>query len=125
MLLEPHHHKTLSTLVTLFLIGALVLLIDPFMYWMPEGYVFWVLLLAAVLAGVWVGLVSFELPRDEREVVQTHMAARAAYISGVVMLTAALIYQGYYMMFNPWIPATLIVMLVVKLFARLYADRNL
>jgi hypothetical protein len=123
MFLEPHHHTMLSTGVTLFLIGTLVLLMDPFMYWMPEGYIFWMLLVAAATAVVWVGLVSFELPRDEREVLQTHIAARAAYISGVVMLTAALVYQGYHMMFNPWIPATLIVMLVVKLGVRLYAER--
>ena len=113
----------LSYLITaVVLVVLLVLLTDPFMLWMPMGAQLTVLLAAAVLACVWAGFVLYERASDEREMLHTLHAGRVAYLSGIAVLTVALIYQGFAHAIDPWITLALGVMVVAKLIARLYTD---
>jgi len=107
------------------LVALLILLSDPFMLWMPMGVQLAVLLGAAVLACVWTGFVLYERAGDEREALHTMHAGRIAYLSGIAVLTLALIVQGLSHAIDPWIPGALGAMVVAKLAARLYADSYL
>ena len=100
----------------------LVLLSDPFMLWMPMGAQLVVLLAAAVLACVWSGFILYERASDEREALHAMHAARIAYLSGIAVLTLALLLQGLAHAIDPWIPLALGVMVIAKLVARLYSD---
>ncbi len=105
------------------LLILLVLLTDPFMLWMPMGAQLAVLLGAAVFACVWAGFVLYERANDEREALHTMHAGRTAYLSGIAVLTLALVFQGLAHAIDPWISAALAVMVISKLAARLYSEQ--
>ena len=110
----------ISTAVILVLL--LTLLSDPFMVWMPMGVQLLVLLSAAVLACIWAGFVMYEHTHDEREALHKMHAGRIAYLSGIAVLTIALIVQGFAHAIDPWISIALGVMVLVKLGSRFYSD---
>jgi len=113
----------LSYIITaIVLVVLLVLLSDPFMLWMPMGAQLTVLLAAAVFACAWAGFVLYERASDEREALHAMHAGRIAYLSGVAVLTLALVFQGLAHAIDPWITLALGVMVVAKLAARLYSD---
>lgn len=105
------------------LVGLLTLLSDPFMLWMPAEAQMAVLLGAAVLACVWAGFVMYERSTDEREALHKMHAGRVAYLSGIAVLTVALIVQGFAHSIDPWISVALGVMVVSKLIARFYTEQ--
>jgi hypothetical protein len=102
---------------------VLLLLSDPFMLWMPPPAQMTVLLCAAVCACVWVGFVFYERSHDEREATHAMFAGRVAYLSGISVLTLALVVQGLSHQIDQWIPISLGVMVLAKLAARLYSGR--
>jgi hypothetical protein len=51
-------------------------------------------------------------------------AGRTAYLSGIAVLLLALIVQGFAHAIDPWIMLALGVMVVAKLGARLFFDRE-
>lgn len=116
-----------NNFLSIFLAGVLILLLvlisDPFMLWMPDGVQMAVLLAVVLLALVWAGLMLYERPSDERELLHTMRAGRLAYLSGIVVLTLALLIQGLAHAIDPWIAGALGVMVITKLFARLYTER--
>ena len=63
-----------------------------------------------------------EQAHDEREMAHRMHAGRAAYLSGIVVLTVALVVQGLGHHIDPWIALALGMMVVVKLISRLYSD---
>jgi hypothetical protein len=108
--------------VALALVVSLVLLTDPFMYWMPPMAAMGVLVLAAVLLCIWAGFVMYEGAVDEREAVHRMHAGRIAYLSGIGMLTLALLVQGINHTIDPWVAATLVGMVLSKIGARLFHE---
>lgn len=104
------------------LVGLLILLSDPFMLWMPAEAQMMVLLGAAALACVWAGFVMYERSDDEREMLHKMHAGRIAYLSGIAVLTLALIFQGFAHTIDPWVSVALGVMVVSKLLARFYSE---
>lgn len=104
------------------LAALLLLLTDPFMLWMPAKVQMLVLLSAAVLACVWAGFIMYERSADERDIVHKMHAGRVAYLSGVAVLTIALIVQGFDHAIDPWITLALGTMVLAKLGARLYSE---
>lgn len=116
-------NNVLRIVVALAFVGLLILLTDPFMLWMPEAGLMAVLIAAAALMCVWAGFVMYEKAGDEREEAHRMEAGRAAYLSGIAVLTIALVAQGLAHDIDPWISAALAVMVLVKLGVRLYSDR--
>lgn len=104
-------------------VALLVLLTDPFMLFMPPMVAMLVLLGATVLLLVWVGLVMNERASDEREAMHRMHAGRIAYLSGVGVLTLALLVQGLQHNIDPWIAGALTVMVLVKLATHFYTSR--
>jgi len=115
-------NNTLHTFVALAALGCLLLLTDPFMYWMPEAAQMLVLLGVTVLLAVWVGFVANERAADEREAEHRMFAGRVAYLSCIAVLAVALLVQGLTHAIDPWIAAALAVMIVSKLAAHYYSS---
>lgn len=99
------------------------LLTDPFMYWMPAQMEMLILVGVTVLLCVWFGFVASEQANDEREALHRMHAGRVAYLSGIATLTIALLVQGLAHAIDPWIAATLGIMVVAKLASHFYTDR--
>jgi len=112
------HIATAAVLVLL-----LVLLSDPFMLWMPAEAQMAALLGAAILACLWAGFVMYERADDEREVLHKMHAGRVAYLSGIAVLTLALVFQGFAGDIDPWVSTALAVMVISKLAARFYLEQ--
>ena len=106
------------------LVIVLLLLTDPFMYWMPPMAAMGVLLCAAALLLIWAGFVMYEDASDEREAMHRMNAGRVAYLSGVAVLTVALIVQGLSHESDPWVAGALAFMVLSKLGARLFYESN-
>lgn len=115
-------NNLLHIFLAIALVVVLVLLTDPFMYWMPPMAAMGALLCAAVLLLVWAGFVMYEGAADEREAMHRMNAGRVAYLSGVAVLTIGLIAEGLAHHSDPWIGGTLAVMVISKLVARLYFE---
>lgn len=105
------------------LLILLTFLSDPFMLWMPDFAQMMALLAAAVLACVWAGFVMYERTSDERDALHRMNAGRMAYLSGIAVLTVALVVQGFSHNVDPWISGALGIMVLVKLGSRLYSDK--
>lgn len=118
----------MNTYLSMAIVGLMAILLftltDPFMYWMPGATQVVALTLAAVAVAAWAGIVLRESRGDERELQLRAFAGRGAYLSGVALLTLALLIQGLQHAIDPWIPLTLGSMVAAKLAARLYADRT-
>lgn len=116
-------NKLFHILTAIILIGLLTLLSDPFMLWMPGFAQMMTLLGAAILACIWAGFVMYENTIDERDALHRMNAGRMAYLSGIAILTIALIVQGFAHDIDPWISIALGVMVLVKLTSRFYSDK--
>ena len=101
----------------------LLTLADLVPFWMPMMGEMTVLLLVVVLLLVWAGFVLQENAHDEREVLLKMKSGRVAYLSGLGVLMLALVVQGMNHAIDPWIAVALAVMVVTKLFTRLYEEQ--
>ena len=115
---------TFQYLITLALVVLLVLLGNPFMFWMPSMLATTLLLAAALLAVVYAGFILKENGGDERDVLHRMLASRAAYLTGVGILTLALLVQGLMYHIDPWIPLALALMVTAKVVARAWANKT-
>ena len=118
------NNKTLHIGVALTLVFFLLALADVLPFWMPDMNEMIVLLIVALLMLTWTAFVMYEGASDEREVMLRMHAGRVAYLSGICVLLIALIVQGFTHMIDPWIMVALGVMVVSKLCARLFLDRE-
>lgn len=104
-------------------VALLVLLSDPFMLFMPPIAAMIALVGVTVLLCVWVGMVMNERGGDERETVHRQTAGRVAYLSGIAVLTFALLVQGFQHRIDPWIAGALAAMVLAKLATHFYTSR--
>ncbi len=118
--------KNYIQIITAGIIVVLLLaLADLLPFWMPNMAQMFALTIASVLLLVWAGFVMYEKGGDERELVHRMNAGRVAYLSGLGVLTLALIVQGLSHAIDPWILGALGAMVVTKLIARTYAEKYL
>jgi hypothetical protein len=117
------NNLSIQALFAIALLVMLAALTDPFMYWMPSMPQMVALALATAGLAAWIGFVAREQTTDEREDKHRMFAGRVAYLSGLSLLTLALVVQGFSHAIDPWVPVTLAAMVVSKLVARWYTDR--
>ena len=115
-------NKIIYIIAAAILLALLATISDPFMLWMPPKVGMAAFLFVAVLMSVWVGLIMYEKASDERDAVHRMYAGHIAYLSGIVVLTIALVTQGLSHSIDPWITGALATMVVAKLGTRLYSD---
>lgn len=114
--------KYLYITVAAVLAFFLLTLADLVPFWMPMMGEMTALLLVVILLLIWAGFVMQENAHDEREVLLKMKSARVAYLSGLAVLMLALVVQGIEHAIDPWIAIALAVMVVTKLFIRLYEE---
>lgn len=117
-------NNSIQIIVALVIVFFLLALGDFLPFWMPNMNEMLVLLIVTLLMLVWSGFVMYEKATDEREVMLRMHAGRIAYLSGIGVLLVALIVQGFEHAIDPWIMLAIAVMVITKLGARLYLDRE-
>lgn len=115
-------NKIFQIIVALILVVLLLLLANPFTFWMPEMATTVTLVVITALVAIWAGLIIQEKTVDEREVLHSMEAGRTAYLFGIAVLALALLFQGFSHGVDPWILLALGVMVVTRLVSRLYSD---
>lgn len=116
-------NNTIQIVTVVVFVILLGLLSDPFMLFMPPMAAMIALLCSVLLLCVWSGFILYEKVTDEREIMHRMYAGRIAYLSGLGVLTLALLVQGLAHDIDPWVAGTLAVMVVSKLAAHIYFDR--
>lgn len=117
-------NNLIHSIVTFALLLTLLLISDALPFFMPDMMTMVILVVLAALMLVWVAFVLQENGGDERDKEHRMYAGRAAYLSGVAVLTGALLVQGFTHAVDPWIAGALGAMLFAKLVARLYLDKH-
>ncbi len=83
------------------------------------------LVLALVLFGIFASFILREKIVDERDTVHETLAGRNAFLAGSAVLILGIVVEGYAHTVDPWLVATLTVMIVAKIATRLWSDKNM
>jgi len=102
----------------------LLLLVNPWSFWMPEAITYASVMVLFVLASFFAGLVFKSVSQDEREEAHLLFASRAAYFAGVIVLLIGVSYQALYDHADPWLAGTLAIMVIVKALSHIWAKRH-
>ncbi len=104
------------------LIVLVLLLLNPFHFWMPTNVE--MLLVAGALAtfGAVAVFVLRERAIDEREEAHRSSAGRTAFLAGAALLVLGIVVQSFNHAIDPWLVLALVAMIVVKLATRVYSD---
>jgi divalent metal cation (Fe/Co/Zn/Cd) transporter len=113
---------TKEIVVSSVLIVLTVLLLNPFNFWMPEMMVMLMLALTFIAFALFAIFVLREKVQDERELAHRMLSGRVAFLVGSALLTLGIIIQSFNHSVDPWLVVTLVLMILSKIFARLYGD---
>jgi len=107
------------------LVALLVLLLNPFGFWMPTSLQMVILGAAIAAFGTIAAFVLRERASDEREEAHRSFSGRLAFLAGSAVLLFGIVLQSLDHAVDPWLVAVLASMILAKLAARLYGDRFL
>lgn len=110
-----------EVLVSLILIVLLVLLLNPFDFWMPNNMLMMMLVGLIVVFALFAGFVWREGAKDEREMLHRMLAGRSAYLVGAGMLVVGIIIQSFNHRLDPWLVFTLGLMVLAKITGIIYS----
>ena len=114
-----------ETVASFVLIVLLVLILNPFHFWMPMPVHLTILAAIAVVFGAVAAFMFREHAHDERDAVHRMLAGRYAFLAGVAVLLVGIAIQSFEHAIDPWLIGVLTTMIVVKLTVHLYGDRHL
>ncbi len=114
-----------ESVVAAVLIGLLVLLINPMHFWMPDMAHETIIIGLIIAFGLYSVFVLREKARDERDVLHRMLAARAAFFVGTLLMTIGIYVGAQKDAIDLWLVAALVAMVLTKIIARVYSDRNL
>ena len=106
------------------LVALLLVIANPFHVWMPSMMVMLILVCLFAAFSVFAVFMLREHPRDEREALHRMLAGRVGFLSGAGVLTVAIIVEELQETLDIWLVIALVVMIVAKMGARMYSDRN-
>ncbi|MSU73591.1 hypothetical protein EXS56_00425 [Candidatus Kaiserbacteria bacterium] len=107
------------------LVVLVVLVLNPFHFWMPMPLQMMVLGATIAAFGVVAGFVVRERAGDERDVAHRMRAGRVAFLAGTAVLVVGIVVQSFMHQVDSWLVGALAVMVVAKMLARAYEDRYL
>ena len=107
------------------LVVLIVLVLNPFHFWMPMPLHVMVLGATIAVFGVVAGFVMRERAIDERDVAHRMRAGRIAFLTGTAILVIGIVVQSFMYEVDPWLAGALAGMLIAKMLARVYEDRYL
>ncbi len=114
-----------EVVASLVLVALVVLILNPFHFWMPMQVHLMVLGATIAAFGVVAGFMVRERAGDERDVEHRMRAGRAAFLVGTAVLVVGIVAQSFTHAVDPWLVAALTVMVITKMLARVYEDRYL
>lgn len=106
------------------LIFLLVLLTNPLHFWMPTMSQMLILVLILAAFSAFAVFVLRERATDEREQMHRMQVGRIGFLIGASVLTTGIIIQELYDALDPWLVVALVGMILGKVVAGIYADRN-
>jgi hypothetical protein len=118
-------NNLIEMLVAVCLVVLAILLLNPFEFWMPDMMVMAMLAITIGLFGVFASFVLRERVFDERDALHRTLAGRNAFLAGSGVLTLGIVIQGHTHSVDPWLVIALVAMIVVKIFTRVWSDKNL
>ena len=113
-----------ETGVGIILLVLLLLIINPFHFWMPSMIVDTVMVLILVVFGIFAVYLLQEKVVDEREYAHRLLSGRWAFLSGATVLIVGIVVQGIWGGIDPWLFLALVVMIIVKIATRIFTDRK-
>jgi len=113
-----------ETVVASVLLFFLLWFINPFDFWMTDALHMTLLGLVVALFAIFAMFLWKEGAEDERAVLHRFMAARLAYTLAGAMLLVGTVSQALDHNIDPWLPATLALMVCAKIVGRLYAEKK-
>lgn len=110
---------------SLILVVLLVLVLNPFHFWMPEMMHMMVLGALIAVFGIFTAFILREKVTDEREGLHRGLAGWTAFLAGSTILIIGIVVQSFTDNPDPWLVATLVAMVLTKLGTHLYSDQKL
>jgi hypothetical protein len=114
----------IQTAIALILALLVVLILNPYDFWMPTMTHMALLGGAIVAFGLYAVFILREESHDEREEMHRMHAGRAAYLVGAGILTLGILYQSYTDTLDVWLVLSLVAMILGKIATRFYSDRR-
>lgn len=121
--MKNNFNKEIS--VSVVLVALLLFILDPFDMVMPSMAQMTALVLAVAAFGIFASFILRESAGDEREGAHRMFAGRVAFLSGASVLILGIVVQGVFDKIDTWLVAALVVMVLGKVAARLYSEKNL
>lgn len=110
--------------ISLVLVILAILLLNPCNFWMPDMLLIFILALTFVAFALLAIFVVREKVQDERELVHRMHSGRVAFLAGSSLLTIGILYQAFEHDVDVWLVVVLVVMVLSKLFTRIYCDKR-
>jgi predicted MFS family arabinose efflux permease len=110
--------------VAFVLIGLFLALLNPFHLWMPTMVHMIMLGLSICAFGAYAIFVMREKAVDERDGAHRMHSGRIAFLVGASALVGGIIYQSYVDQIDVWMVFVLVLMVLAKIGAHFYSDRN-
>jgi hypothetical protein len=106
------------------LLISLVLLLDPFGFWMPNMLSMVLVAVVFVCFSIFISFVWKERPQDEREELHRTKAGRAAFLTGSIILALGVVVQSIAHVLDPWLVLALAGMIFAKIFGLLKISKS-
>ncbi len=117
--------ETQQLVITFIFLAVLILLLNPFDFFMPTELTYIILGAILVLFGVYMSFVLQENPQDEREQLHRFLANRTAYLWGSVVLVVGIVYQSVSQgEIDAWLLIVLGVMALSKVASLYHSSRH-
>ncbi len=123
--LASRSNLIIETLVGSILIAIVILILNPMDFWMPDMAHVTALTMLLVVFVLYASFILREKARDERDVLHRMFAARAAFFTGTALLTLGVFFGALKGDIDMWLVISLVGMILAKLVARFYSDKNL
>ncbi len=118
------NHFISESILALGTVIALLLLINPGGWWMPDMFVMTVTCVAALLLFLFVSFIFRETAHDEREELHRYIAARLGYLGGVTVLMVMIVWQEFNHTQDEKLMYVLGAMLLMKVGGSIYAKKR-
>lgn len=110
--------------IALVLVALFIALLNPLGWWMPTMLHMVMLALGIIVFGIYAAFVLREQVNDERDGLHRMHSGRVAFLVGAGALVTGILYQSYTDQIDVWLVFTLVSMVLAKIAAHFYSDRN-
>lgn len=121
--MKNNFYKEIITALVLIILA--IVLLNPFDLWMTDAMLMVFLAVTLVVFGIFASFVLREKVSDERDGLHRMLAGRTAFLAGATVLMVGIIVQAHEHAVDIWLVLGLVVMILAKIGAIMWSDRNL